>query len=194
MSLSKLLLRLHNRAAARRQHKAAYAKTHKRGFALAAARDGRAMKRLRKLIAKARKARPKGLNAVHVHSTALGRPHWGGGADVMGQFVTPLMRRRGLYPGSGKRTPTHNAAIGGSPTSDHLTTRTETFARDYPTFSGRPAAEALAREFGIVGWQENSYTTYDVRIDGHVFRIQILWGAGIEHGDHVHVGIEIVTA
>lgn len=193
LKLSTLKAKFAARKAARRRHKRLYAEKHKRGYALAAARDGRAMKRLRKLIAKVRKEQPKGLDAVRVHSTTLGPPHWGGGADVMGQFVTPLMRRHGLYPGSGKRTPAHNAAIGGSPTSDHLTTRTETFARDYPTFSGHDAAAALARAFGIHGWSENSYTAYDVRIDGHTFRIQILWGAGIEHGDHVHVGIEIVS-
>jgi hypothetical protein len=192
-TLSTLQSKLAARKAARKHRKALFAKTHKRGYALAAARDGRAMKRLRKIIARVRKEQPKGLAGVQVHSTTLGPPHWGGGADVMGQFVTPIMRRHGLYPGSGKRTPAHNAAIGGSPTSDHLTTLTETFARDYPTFSGRDAAAALARAFTISGWSEDSYTTYDVKIDGHTFRIQILWGAGIEHGDHVHVGIEIVS-
>lgn len=193
MELSALKNKLAARKAARKRHKALYLKTRKRGFALAKARDGRAMKRLRKLIAKVRKAQPKGLKAVRVHSTTLGRPHWGGGADVMGQFVTPFMRHFGLYPGSGKRTPEHNADIGGSLTSDHLTTRLETFARDYPTFTGEATAAALARAFGIHGWRANSYDTYYVRIDGHTFRIQILWGAAIQHGDHIHVGIEIVA-
>lgn len=188
--LATLRSKFHARKAARKRHKALYRKTHKRGYALAAARDGRAMRRLRKLIAKARK-RPKGLHAVRIHSTALGRPHWGGGADVMGQFVTPLMRRHGLYPGSGKRTPAENRAVGGSPTSDHLTTRTSAFARDYPTFDGHSAAAALARAFGISGWRADSYTTYPARINGHDFRVQILWGAAIGHGDHVHVGIEL---
>lgn len=192
LDLDRLRRKRRRRRDARKRHKARYRRTHKRGFALAAARDGRAMRRLRKLIAKATRQQRHTLAAVKIHSTALGRPHWGGGADVMGQFVTPFMRSQGLYPGSGKRTPAHNAAIGGSPTSDHLTTRTECFARDYPTFEGQEAAGRLARAFGFTSWQANSYDAFYVTIDGHPFRVQILWGAAIGHGDHVHVGIGIV--
>lgn len=184
MTLSSLRQRWSKRRAERKRHKALWKKTHKRGYALAAARDGKAMRKLRKLIAKAA-AKPR----LVVHSTAPGRPHWGGGADIMGAYVTPFMRARGLAPGSGKRTPQHNAEIGGSPTSDHLTTHTLTFARDYPTFSGEDDARALAVSLGFTAWQENSYTSYYRDIDGHTFRFQILWGAAIEHGDHVHVGI-----
>lgn len=187
MTLADLRHKLAKRATERKRRKALYRKTHKRGYALAAARDGRAMRKLRKLIAKAA-AQPH----LAVHSTAPGRPHWGGGADIMGSYVTPFMRAHGLAPGSGKRTPAHNAAIGGSPTSDHLTTHTLTFARDYPTFSGEDDARALAVSLGFTGWQENSYTTYDRVIDGHTYRFQILWGAAIGHGDHVHVGIGLV--
>jgi hypothetical protein len=192
LDLGRLREKRRKRRAARRRHKKLYLRTHKRGFALAAARDGRAMRRLRKLIAMALRQQRHTLAGVRVHSTALGPPHWGGGADVMGQFVTPFMRTQGLAPGSGKRTPQHNAEIGGSPTSDHLTTRRECFARDYPTFDGLEAAAKLAAAFGIHGWEANSYTAYDVAIDGHTFRVQILWGAAIQHGDHIHVGIEIV--
>lgn len=193
LDLGRLREKRRKRKLARAHHKALYRRTHKRGFALAAARDGRAMRKLRKLIAKALRQQRHTLAGVRIHSTSLGPPHWGGGADVMGQFVTPFMRTRGLAPGSGKRSPAHNAEIGGSPTSDHLTTRTECFARDYPTFDGETAAAGLARAFDISGWQANSYTAYDVAIDGHTFRVQILWGAAIQHGDHVHVGIEIVA-
>lgn len=190
-SLSKLRQKRHDRLADRKRHKALYLKTHKRGFALAAARDGRAARKLRKLIAKAIHGTFKG---VQLKSTALGAPHWGGGADIMGQFVAPFMAKHyGLPKGSGKRTPQHNAEIGGSPTSDHLTTRTNTFARDFPTFSGEPAARALAQEIGWTSWSANSYDTFDLRLGDHVFRFQILWGAGIDHGDHVHVGIELVS-
>jgi hypothetical protein len=192
LDLGHLREKRRKRLAARKHHKQEYSRTHKRGFAIAAARDGRALRKLRKLIAKARRLERHTLAAVQIHSTALGAPHWGGGADVMGQFVTPFMRTQGLAPGSGKRTPIHNAEIGGSSTSDHLTTRTDCFARDYPTFDGEAAAAALASAFGISGWSANSYTAHDVEIDGLAFRVQILWGAAIQHGDHVHVGIEIV--
>lgn len=192
MVLSRLRQRFAAQAAERRKHKALYKRTHKRGYALAAARDGRAMRKLRKLIAKAKRAERHTVAGIRIQSTAPGRPHWGGGADVMGQFVTPFMLRRGLPKGSGKRTPAHNAAVGGSPTSDHLTTHTLTFARDFPTFSGEDDARALAHALGFSSWQPNSYTTYDKVIDGHTFRFQILWGAAIGHGDHVHVGVGLV--
>lgn len=192
MNLKKLRARRAAQKQERAKHKALYRETHKRGFALAAVRDGKAMRKLRKLIERAkrqaRKERGK-LSSVRVKSVSAGRRHWGGAADVMGQFVTPFMVHRGLPKGSGKRTPAHNAAIGGSPVSDHLTTHTTTFARDFPTFSGEDDARALAHAIGWTSWSANSYATFDVTIDGHRFRFQILWGSGIGHGDHVHVGI-----
>lgn len=117
-----------------------------------------------------------------------GDPHWGGGNDVMRQFVEPFMVRRGLPIGSGKRTPAENAAVGGSPTSDHLTTHTTTMARDFPTYAGEDDARALANALGG-NWQPNSYATFNIPVDGHTFRVQILWGASIGHSDHVHVGV-----
>lgn len=134
------------------------------------------------------------LSSITIRSVSGGRPHWGAAADVMGQFVTPIMVGRfGLILGSGKRTPQRNAEVGGSESSDHLTTKLTTFARDFPTWNGEGAARQLAREFGWTSWQPNSFNTFDVRIDGHTFRIQILWGASIGHDDHVHVGISLVS-
>lgn len=134
---------------------------------------------------------PSGLDSVNVTVTS-GPPHYAGAADVTNQFVIPFMRERGLYEGSRRRTPSYNAAIGGSPTSSHLTTNLDGDACDFPTFSGEDDARALAHEFGYDGWSANSYTTVPFRCDGHSFSVQILWGAGIGHGDHVHVGIEYV--
>jgi hypothetical protein len=192
MNLHDLRAELADRTRSRRRQLRLFKKDGKVGHKIAAARDSRAMRKLRKAIATVVARRPS-LDNVNLKSVALGRPHWGGGADIMGQFVAPFMLRHfGLRKGSGKRTPQHNAEIGGSPTSDHLTTRTETFARDFPTFSGEAAARALAAAFGWHNWQANSFNTFDFRLGGHTFRIQILWGAGIDHGDHVHVGIELV--
>jgi hypothetical protein len=128
------------------------------------------------------------LQTVHV-TTSSGNPHWGGSGDVMTVFVEPFMVKRGLPIGSGKRTPAHNQAIGGSPTSDHLTTKTTTAARDFPTFAGEDDARALAKALGIDSWQPNSFTNFSFSAGGGAFQVQILWGAGIKHGDHVHVGI-----
>jgi hypothetical protein len=149
---------------------------------------GRVAKRIRRRIRRDRT--PKGgIKAVQIRSLAGGDPHWGGGGDVFQQFVIPFLRKRGLNPGSHKRTPAYNFQIGGSPTSDHLTTHLTTDAYDFGTYSGEDEARALALAFGITNWQPNSYATHYVKIDGHVFRIQILWGSAIGHGDHIHVGI-----
>lgn len=191
MSLRDLGIKFAARASKRARQKALFEKTHKKGYAKAAARNGSKMRKLRALISVAkRKAKRQGGTFAEIKSIAPGRPHWGGGADLMGQFVAPYMARAwGLAKGSGKRTPAHNAAIGGSPTSDHLTTQTLTFARDFPTFDGERAARALAKALGSTMWEPNSYATFDIVVDGHVFRIQILWGSAIGHGDHIHVGI-----
>jgi len=185
-----------DRALRRKRQVRRFKKTGDIGYKKAAARNGRAMRFLRKAISKTKRAikRHGGtLDSIRLKSVALGRPHWGGGADIMGQFVAPFLAERfGLAKGSGKRTPQHNAEIGGSSTSDHLTTRIETFARDFPTFAGEAGARALAAAFGWHTWQPNSYATFEVTIAGHRFRIQILWGAGIDHGDHIHVGIELI--
>jgi hypothetical protein len=111
---------------------------------------------------------------------------WGGSKSVFDQFITPFMHRRGLEAGSQKRP---NDTVPGPGMSDHYTGSRSAYAIDYPTFAGADDAAALARAMGIKGWHPNSYDSYVVRIDGHSFRVQILWGAAIDHADHVHVGI-----
>jgi hypothetical protein len=185
-----------DRAIARKRQVRLYKRTGDVGHRKAAGRNGKAMRKLRRLISKTKraiKAQGGTLASVRIRSTASGRPHWGGAADLMGQFIAPFMAERfGLAKGSGKRTPQHNAEIGGSPTSDHLTTMVTTFARDFPTFAGEAAARALAAALGEPNWQPNSFATFTVVVDGWVFQVQILWGAGIDHGDHVHVGVQLI--
>jgi hypothetical protein len=132
---------------------------------------------------------PASLKDVRV-TLSPGKPHWGGSNDVMTQFVEPFLVKRGLPLGSGKRTPATNAAVGGSRTSDHLTTETRTGARDFPTFAGEDDARALARSMGFRSWQPNSFTKFTFSAGGHSWHAQILWGARIGHGDHVHVGVQ----
>jgi GH24 family phage-related lysozyme (muramidase) len=130
------------------------------------------------------------LAAVRVN-TSRGSPHWGGSNDVMEAFVEPFLVKRGLPLGSGKRTPAENKRVGGSPTSDHLTTHTTTAARDFPTFSGEDDARALAKSMGFKSWRPNRFDGFTFSAGGHSFRVQILWGAAINHSDHVHVGISV---
>jgi hypothetical protein len=115
----------------------------------------------------------------------LGRA-WGGTRSIFEQFVTPFMGRRGLDPGSQKRP---YDTVPGKGESDHYKGNPTAYAVDYPTASGADDAQALARAMGHPSWRPNSTDTFTVRVDGEQFRVQILWGAGIDHGDHVHVGI-----
>ncbi len=133
------------------------------------------------------------LAGVDANSSA-GTPHYGGAADVMNQFVKPFMvGKHGLPVGSEKRTPADNARIGGSPTSDHLTTQALTFATDFPTWSGEAAARDLAKKLDWDSWSANSFGSFDSKVDGHTYRFQILWGSAIDHGDHIHVGISFLA-
>jgi hypothetical protein len=111
---------------------------------------------------------------------------WGGSKSIFDQFVTPFMRREGLTAGSQKR-PTDS--VSGPAVSDHFVGSRSSYAVDYPTFSGEDEARALARAMGNRSWQPDSYDAFVVKIDGERFRVQILWGARIDHADHVHVGI-----
>jgi hypothetical protein len=129
------------------------------------------------------------LARVRITVTA-GSTHWGGANDVMEQFVEPFMIKRGLKPGSGKRTPAENAAIGGSKSSDHLTTMTTTMGRDFPTTRGEHHARRLARLMGFDSWRPNETQSFEFSAGGRTWRGQILWGAAIDHADHIHVGIK----
>jgi len=111
---------------------------------------------------------------------------WGGSKSVFDQFVTPFLRERGLQPGSQKRP---YDTVDGPRMSDHYSKSYSSYAVDYPTMSGADDAAALAKAMGIKGWQPNTTDSYMVNIDGHQFRVQIIWGARVDHGDHVHVGI-----
>jgi hypothetical protein len=114
---------------------------------------------------------------------------WGGTKSIFEQFVTPFMRRHGLAPGSEKRP---YDTVAGSGVSDHYTGSGNAYAIDYPTGSGMDEARALARWMGNPSWRPNSYDSFETTVDGHRFRVQILWGSEIDHGDHVHVGIRRV--
>jgi hypothetical protein len=42
---------------------------------------------------------------------------------------------------------------------------------------------------GFGSWQPNSHASFTFSAGARASRAQILWGTGIDHGDHVHVGI-----
>lgn len=124
-----------------------------------------------------------GLEGVVIKGTDSGGPDWGGSYYLFTDYFHPFMKDKGLSPGSQKRP--YNT---GSGVSDHYVGSTRAYATDYPTYSGEGIARNLAESIGWSDWQANSYNTTQVEVDGLKFQVQILWGSGIDHGDHVHVG------
>lgn len=111
---------------------------------------------------------------------------WGGSKSIFDQFVTPHMQDQGLATGSEKR---NYDTVRGAGMSDHYVRSTQSYAVDYPTFNGEAAARSLATAMGNPNWQPNSYDSFTTTVGGQEYRVQVLWGSGIDHGDHVHVGI-----
>lgn len=127
------------------------------------------------------------LDEVKITNASPGSPYWGGAHAIFKQFVTPFMEDHGLQPGSEKRS--YNTGDG---TSDHYVGSTLAYATDYPTTNGEGIARAIAAAMGFTSWKSNSYTSFTIKVDGYTFEVQVLWGAAIEHGDHVHVGMHRV--
>lgn len=105
---------------------------------------------------------------------------WAGSRSVAMSVV------KGLPWGSGKRTPAENAAVGGAPDSDHLTTNKTTFAADLG--AGSEVAETVAKRLKLSGWAPGTYERFtSPKFPGYSF--QLLWEVE-GHYDHVHLGVE----
>jgi hypothetical protein len=109
---------------------------------------------------------------------------WGGTEAVFLGFIDGFMRDKGFTIG-GRKEQGHQAG------GDHDPASTTSFACDYGTMNGEAAARELAEILGLNCWKPNSYNIGcgTVSISGRRFRVQILWGAAIDHADHVHVGL-----
>ena len=81
-----------------------------------------------------------------------------------------------------KRTPEENASVGGSATSDHLTTSTNTFAADLPP--DEALANQIAKNLGL----EQSHGLQEVDVNG--VHYQLIWQYE-GHYDHIHLGAEV---
>lgn len=105
---------------------------------------------------------------------------WGGSKNIV------MYALNGMGASNFKRTPQHNAAVGGSPTSDHLTTNRNAYAADVAFGSGRK----LARRLGIKNWSPGSYARHIVTAaGGKRYSVQIL--EKVEgHYDHTHIGVQ----
>lgn len=107
----------------------------------------------------------------------------GGGWDGTEKLVKSAVKKAGGSIGSTKRTPEENRAVGGSSTSDHLTTNKSAFAVD--TDASDAVAKNLAKRFGFPTYK--GLQTKTIKIGGQTYRIQLIWQAE-GHYDHVHFG------
>jgi hypothetical protein len=121
------------------------------------------------------------LRDVRIGGASPGEPDWGGARALFDQFFNRFLAERDLEVGSTKEQRS-NAG------SDHDVDNTSAYAVDYPTNSPEGPGRELAREIGWPDWQPNSHASKVIEVDGKRFEIQILAGAGIDHGDHLHVG------
>jgi hypothetical protein len=95
----------------------------------------------------------------------------------------------GLTGGSRERTPSQNAAVGGSSTSDHLTGGGRE-AVDIPTTAangGWEQYQKVARQIGLKP-DKGGFTQGTIKRGGKRFRVQVIFGDAHGHGDHIHVG------
>jgi soluble lytic murein transglycosylase-like protein len=110
---------------------------------------------------------------------------WAGSRKAVAIGTRGIAKARG-----GKRTPEENAAVGGSTTSDHLTTNKSTYAQDISASGaeGTKVFKQVAKNLGIKNAQPGTYNWYtSPKAPG--YRFQILWEVE-GHFDHVHVGAE----
>jgi hypothetical protein len=63
-------------------------------------------------------------------------------------------------------------------------------AKLFGTQSGFPIALASVRASSSPSTVGKSLASAVTIVRGHSFRVQVLWGARIDHADHVHVGIK----
>lgn len=175
--ISTLRAKLANRKKARDRQTGLWQKTKKAGHGRAAKRHSRAVRKLRRLLERAKKRLRR----------RSGRGPWEGTKSIIDQEVIPVAKKYGAPVTSTKRAADHPLTIA-NPGSDHSALATNAYAADFGTWDGAPIGFAVAKELGIQGWTPGSYTGHYIERAGRVFRVQILWGVPGHH-DHLHVGI-----
>jgi hypothetical protein len=175
--LSTLRAKLARRKKARNRQARLWRKTKKAGHGKAAKRHTKAVRKLRRLIEKAKDARRR----------KSGRGPWGGTQSIVELEVIPVGQKYGAPVTSLKRAASHPLTIA-NPSSDHSALATEAYAVDFGTHDGAPIGYAVASALGIRGWTPGSYTGYYIERAGKIFRVQILWAVP-GHYDHLHVGV-----
>jgi hypothetical protein len=139
-------------------------------------RQGKAIKKLDKLIDKARKAQPES-----------GTGAWGGSKSIVQNEVNTVAHRWGIAKTSAKRWATF-----GNPGSDHHMLNRTAFAKDYATTNNYAFGVAIGKSLGIdYRGAMDDYKNFYIKRAGKTFRVQIICGTH-GTGPHTHVGIRRV--
>ena len=113
---------------------------------------------------------------------------WGGTARLA-KSAKKVAAKQGIRASSEKRA-RRNTASGG--VSDHWVGNKNAYAVDLPSSGAalHRLGRSIAHRYGV-RYVPNSYASGGtVNVNGRKYRIQILGGAGVDHGDHIHVGIK----
>lgn len=174
--LSTLREKLARRKKARDRQSRLWKKTKEAGHGHAAKRHTRAIRKLRRIIAKVIASRPK-----------PGEGAWGGSQSIIEQEVIPVGTRQGIPVTSTKRSETY-----GNPSSDHYVGNTTAYAVDFATDSnyafGRSIGKALGIAYSGIG---DDFRNFYIERAGAQFRVQIICQTH-GTGPHTHVGVRRV--
>lgn len=118
------------------------------------------------------------------------------GTQGLARHARYRAEKEGWTVSSAKRD-RRSTATGG--VSDHWAGKKNAWAYDFGNGTatandgGRKLARDIAARYGVK-FVENSYDSGGtIKVGDHRFRLQILYGNDIDHGDHVHVGFERVS-
>lgn len=177
--LRRLQARWRERLRKRKRQMREARRTGKAGHLKAAARHGRAARKLAGLIRRAK---------AELYSVAAGFPFWGGSKFIVATEVRPIVQRAGHRVTSNKRWETF-----GNPGSDHHRSQRLAYAEDYDAVEAHDLATQIRRELtGDPNAVHSDYEAFYIERRGHTYRVQIIAGTH-GTGPHLHVGVERVS-
>lgn len=175
--LSTLRKKLARRKKSRDRQTRLWEETKEAGHGKAAKRHARAVRKLKRLIEKAKERL----------SRQTGRGPWAGTQSIIEREVIPVGNEWGIPVTSTKRSETY-----GNPSSDHWIGNRGAYAADFATDSnyefGRAIGKALGVPYSGVG---DDYREFFITRSGFQFRVQIICQTH-GTGPHTHVGIRRV--
>lgn len=176
--LSTLRAKLARRKKSRDRQARLWRKTKKAGHGKAAKRHTKAIRKLRRLIERA-KARIR---------KSSGRGPWAGTQSIVEQEIIPVGREWGIPVTSTKRSETY-----GNPSSDHWIGNRGAYAVDFATDSNFAFGRAIGEKLGIpYSGSADDYRDFFITRAGNRFRVQIICQTH-GTGPHTHVGVRRIS-